>query len=115
MLTPEVQALLGQANYAYVSKDYKTAVDVFQQVIVKNPSVFQAWNSMGLIQEELGNIEKALQLFMVAAHLTPKDGALWKKLAVISKYVSALHMWKICPLLTVWLTGSLYAWQTTRI
>ncbi|KAF9575994.1 transcription factor TFIIIC subunit tfc4 [Mortierella alpina] len=85
VLTPEVQALLGQANYAYVSKDYKTAVDVFQQVIVKNPSVFQAWNSMGLIQEELGNIEKALQLFMVAAHLTPKDGALWKKLAVISK------------------------------
>ncbi|KAF9949323.1 transcription factor TFIIIC subunit tfc4 [Mortierella alpina] len=81
----KVQALLGQANYAYVSKDYKTAVDVFQQVIVKNPSVFQAWNSMGLIQEELGNIEKALQLFMVAAHLTPKDGALWKKLAVISK------------------------------
>ncbi|KAG0215651.1 transcription factor TFIIIC subunit tfc4 [Mortierella sp. GBA30] len=85
VLSPEVQNLLGAANNAYVIKDYKLAVDLFQQVIVKNPSVFQAWNNMGLIQEELGNIEKALQLFMVAAHLTPKDGALWKKLAVISK------------------------------
>ncbi|KAG0362893.1 transcription factor TFIIIC subunit tfc4 [Gamsiella multidivaricata] len=82
---PEIQKLLGMANHAYVSKDYKLAVDLFQQVIVTHPSVFQAWNIMGVIQEELGNTEKALQLYLVAAHLTPKDGALWKKLAVISK------------------------------
>ncbi|KAG0256692.1 transcription factor TFIIIC subunit tfc4 [Mortierella polycephala] len=82
---PEIQRLLGQANSAYVNKDYKEAVELFQQVIVTHPSVFQAWNIMGVIQEELGNTEKALQLYLVAAHLTPKDGALWKKLAVISK------------------------------
>ena len=82
---PEVQNLLGMANHAYVNRDYKQAVDLFQQVIVTHPSVFQAWNIMGVIQEELGNIEKALQLYLVAAHLTPKDGALWKKLAIISK------------------------------
>ncbi|KAF9363267.1 transcription factor TFIIIC subunit tfc4 [Mortierella sp. NVP85] len=82
---PEVQRLLGMANHAYVSRDYKQAVDLFQQVIVTHPNVFQAWNIMGVIQEELGNPEKALQLYLVAAHLTPKDGALWKKLAAISK------------------------------
>ncbi|KAF9100961.1 transcription factor TFIIIC subunit tfc4 [Mortierella sp. GBA35] len=82
---PEVQKLLGLANNAYVNKDYDQAVDLFQQVIVTHPNVFQAWNIMGVIQEELGNTEKALQLYLVAAHLTPKDGALWKKLAVISK------------------------------
>ncbi|KAF9913447.1 transcription factor TFIIIC subunit tfc4 [Lobosporangium transversale] len=82
---PEVQKLLGMANTAYVNKNYKEAVDLFQQVIVTHPSVFQAWNIMGVIQEELGNTEKALQLYLVAAHLTPKDAALWKKLAVISK------------------------------
>ncbi|KAF8941077.1 transcription factor TFIIIC subunit tfc4 [Dissophora ornata] len=82
---PEVQNLLGMANHAYVNRDYKQAVDLFQQVIVTHPSVFQAWNIMGVIQEELGNTEKALQLYLVAAHLTPKDGALWKKLAIISK------------------------------
>lgn len=84
---PEVQKLLGLANSAYVNRDYDQAVDYFQQVIVTHPNVFQAWNIMGVIQEELGNTEKALQLYLVAAHLTPKDGALWKKLAVISKYV----------------------------
>ncbi|KAF9904994.1 transcription factor TFIIIC subunit tfc4 [Linnemannia zychae] len=82
---PEVQKLLGLANNAYVNRDYDQAVDYFQQVIVTHPNVFQAWNIMGVIQEELGNTEKALQLYLVAAHLTPKDGALWKKLAVISK------------------------------
>ncbi|KAH7058247.1 hypothetical protein BKA57DRAFT_448865 [Linnemannia elongata] len=82
---PEVQKLLGLANNAYVNRDYDQAVDYFQQVIVTHPNVFQAWNIMGVIQEELGNTEKALQLYLVAAHLTPKDGSLWKKLAVISK------------------------------
>ncbi|KAK3848666.1 MAG: hypothetical protein J3R72DRAFT_360930, partial [Linnemannia gamsii] len=82
---PEVHKLLGLANNAYVNRDYDQAVDYFQQVIVTHPNVFQAWNIMGVIQEELGNTEKALQLYLVAAHLTPKDGALWKKLAVISK------------------------------
>ncbi|KAF9360432.1 transcription factor TFIIIC subunit tfc4 [Mortierella sp. AD094] len=82
---PEVQKLLGMANHAYVNRDYKEAVELYQQVIVNHANVFQAWNIMGVIQEELGNTEKALQLYLVAAHLTPKDGALWKKLAVISK------------------------------
>ncbi|KAF8979041.1 transcription factor TFIIIC subunit tfc4 [Entomortierella lignicola] len=82
---PEVQKLLGLANHAYVNRDYKEAVELYQQVIVNHANVFQAWNIMGVIQEELGNTEKALQLYLVAAHLTPKDGALWKKLAVISK------------------------------
>ncbi|KAG0326992.1 transcription factor TFIIIC subunit tfc4 [Dissophora globulifera] len=82
---PEVQKLLGMANNAYVNRDYRQAVDLFQQVIVTHPNVFEAWNVMGVIQEELGNTEKALQLYLVAAHLVPKDGALWKKLAVISK------------------------------
>ncbi|KAF9112233.1 transcription factor TFIIIC subunit tfc4 [Mortierella sp. AM989] len=86
---PEVQKLLGMANHAYVNRDYKEAVELFQQVIVNHANVFQAWNIMGVIQEELGNTEKALQLYLVAAHLTPRDGALWKKLAVISKNCGA--------------------------
>lgn len=81
-----MQRLLGLANSAYVNKEYKEAVELFQQVIIKDPRVFQAWNTMGVIQEELGNTEKALQLYLVAAHITPKDGDLWKKLAQISKY-----------------------------
>jgi len=80
------------ANNAYVNKEFNEAVELFQQVIVKDHRVFQAWNIMGVIQEELGNTEKALQLYLVGAHLTPKDGALWKKLAKISKYETALDI-----------------------
>jgi hypothetical protein len=35
----------------------------------------------------MGSPEKALQLYLVAAHLTPHDGALWKRLGLLSKSV----------------------------
>jgi hypothetical protein len=35
----------------------------------------------------MGCPEKALQLYLVAAHLTPHDGALWKRLGLLSKSV----------------------------
>jgi hypothetical protein len=42
---------------------------------------------LGTIQDEMGCPEKALQLYLVAAHLTPHDGALWKRLGLLSKLV----------------------------
>lgn len=40
---------------------------------------------MGLIYEELGDQQKALEFFMIAAHLTPRDSPLWKRLALLSR------------------------------
>ncbi|CAH1771186.1 436_t:CDS:2, partial [Entrophospora sp. SA101] len=70
----------GEANLHYVNRDYPKAIEVLQEVIKIDPNIHSAWFTLGTIQDEIGCLEKALQLYLVAAHLTPHDGALWKRL-----------------------------------
>ncbi|KAI8143750.1 hypothetical protein BJV82DRAFT_83730 [Fennellomyces sp. T-0311] len=83
-LPPEVKELLGKANELYITQDYGKAVDFLQNLITKYPNVHQAWNTLGLVHEEMGNNEKSLQLRMVAAHMNQNDANLWKELGVKS-------------------------------
>jgi tetratricopeptide (TPR) repeat protein len=79
-LSDEVKRVLGEANGLYVQRDYGSAVDLLQKVIKENPQAYPAWNTLGLVHEELGNSDKALQFRMTAALLT-NDNDLWKELA----------------------------------
>ncbi|CAJ0764593.1 12296_t:CDS:10 [Entrophospora sp. SA101] len=72
--------IVGEANLHYVNRDYPKAIEVLQEVIKIDPNIHSAWFTLGTIQDEIGCLEKALQLYLVAAHLTPHDGALWKRL-----------------------------------
>ncbi|KAI9254630.1 hypothetical protein BDA99DRAFT_162343 [Phascolomyces articulosus] len=83
-LAPEVKEMLGQANVLYISQDYGKAIDFLQNLITKYPNVYQAWNTLGLVHEEMGHRDKALQLRMVAAHMNQNDANLWKELGVKS-------------------------------
>ncbi|KAG2220363.1 hypothetical protein INT45_010749 [Circinella minor] len=88
-LAPEVKELLGEANLLYISQDYGKAIDFLQNLITKYPNVHQAWNTLGLVHEEMGHQDKALQLRMVAAHMNQSDSLLWKELGVKSINVNA--------------------------
>ncbi|CAJ0626021.1 10095_t:CDS:10, partial [Entrophospora sp. SA101] len=79
-LPPTLRAKVGEANLHYVNRDYPKAIEVLQEVIKIDPNIHSAWFTLGTIQDEIGCPEKALQLYLVAAHLTPHDGALWKRL-----------------------------------
>ncbi|KAI9029554.1 hypothetical protein CLU79DRAFT_810127 [Phycomyces nitens] len=83
-LSDEVKTLLGNANGLYIAKDYGAAIALLQDLITKHSNVHQAWNTLGLVHEEMGNKDKALQLRMVAAHMCGTDASLWKELAVKS-------------------------------
>ncbi|KAF7728472.1 transcription factor TFIIIC subunit tfc4 [Apophysomyces ossiformis] len=83
-LTEEVKNILGRANALYIAQDYGQAIDLLQTLITQHPNVYQGWNTLGLVHEEMGNTEKALQLRMVAAHMCQNDGALWKELGLKS-------------------------------
>lgn len=78
-LTDEVKRKLGEANGLYIARDYGAAIDILQEVIKDNPNAHPAWNTLGLVHEELGNKAKSLQLRMVAAHMC-NDTSLWKEL-----------------------------------
>ncbi|KAG0181852.1 transcription factor TFIIIC subunit tfc4 [Apophysomyces sp. BC1034] len=83
-LPEEVKNMLGRANALYIAQDYGQAIDLLQTLITQHPNVYQSWNTLGLVHEEMGNAEKALQLRMVAAHMCQKDGGLWKELGLKS-------------------------------
>ncbi|CAG8470622.1 4335_t:CDS:10, partial [Cetraspora pellucida] len=99
-LSPMLKKLLGDANLHYVNKEYPEAIAILQEVVKMDPNIHIAWFTLGTIQDEMGCPDKALQLYLVAAHLTPKDASLWKRLGLSSnpriRNQNALHQAIYC-------------------
>lgn len=49
------------------------------------PHVAAPYNTLGLIYEELGRPKDALQVYVLAAHFTPKDSGVWIRLVDMAK------------------------------
>ena len=81
VLSPEVQALLADANLAYVENRLRDAIPKLEEVIRIEPNVMAAWNTLGLIYDELGEEEKSIQCRIIGAHLQPGAVQEWKSLA----------------------------------
>ena len=80
-LSPEVKALLAQANIAYVEADLPGAIRQLEEVIRIEPTVRSAWYTLGMCFEEMGEEEKSIQCRIVGAHLTSNASDEWKTLA----------------------------------
>ncbi|CAG8449839.1 8678_t:CDS:10 [Ambispora leptoticha] len=95
-IPPEIRTLMGEANQHYINKEFSDAINVLQEVLKKDPNIYRAWHTLGLIHDEVGEPVKALQLYLVAAHLTPKNGEEWKRLGFLSKKQNALDQAIYC-------------------
>ncbi|KAJ7521433.1 hypothetical protein O6H91_19G054300 [Diphasiastrum complanatum] len=80
-LTPEVSKKLGEANLLYATSKFDEAVALLKDVVRLAPNVPDSYHTLGLLYDAMGDRKKALNFYMIAAHLTPKDVALWKRLA----------------------------------
>lgn len=89
-LPKDVSERLGRANGYYINHDYGQAIDLLQETITLYPDYSQPWNTLGLIHEEMGNATKALEVRMVAAHMSKNDASLWKELGLKSMQVLGL-------------------------
>ncbi|KAJ0961110.1 hypothetical protein J5N97_000925 [Dioscorea zingiberensis] len=79
-LNPEVTRKIGDATLHYASGDYDEAVPLLEEVVRIAPNLPTAYYILGLIYDATGNRQKALNFHMIAAHLSPKDPSLWRKL-----------------------------------
>jgi general transcription factor 3C polypeptide 3 (transcription factor C subunit 4) len=77
--------ILGNANLAYTLGNYSEAVQLLNCIIRECPTAPQPWLQLAMIHDELGEPLKALQVYLVAAHLTKKDADLWKRLGDMFK------------------------------
>ncbi|EHA8590046.1 putative general transcription factor 3C polypeptide 3 [Cocos nucifera] len=83
-LSPEVNRKIGDATLHYASGDYDEAIPLLEEVVRLAPNLPDAYYVLGLIYDAKGDKKKALNFHMIAAHLTPKDPSLWKKLVAWS-------------------------------
>ena len=83
-LPPNVSALMGQANVAYVQKQYPKAIELYLQVVQRAPASPEPYYSLGLVYEEQGDADRAASYFLIAAHLQARaEGELWRKIAAL--------------------------------
>jgi general transcription factor 3C polypeptide 3 (transcription factor C subunit 4) len=80
-LSPEVTRKLGEANLFYATGRFDEAVELLKEVVRLAPNVADSYHTLGLLYDAKGDRDKALNFYMIAAHLTPKDIVLWKRLA----------------------------------
>jgi len=71
---------MGDGNQAYVDGDVPKAIDDMQEVLRIEPRASQAWIVLARCYEDTGQNEKALQLWIMAAHLR-HDAEEWERLA----------------------------------
>ncbi|CCI40008.1 unnamed protein product [Albugo candida] len=84
-LSPELSAMLGEANMMYASHQYDQAIVMLKDFIKKAPTIPDPYHTLGVIYEDRNNKAKALQFFLIACTLTPGDAELWKHVGHIAK------------------------------
>ncbi|KAK9095770.1 hypothetical protein Sjap_021267 [Stephania japonica] len=84
-LSPIATRKLGEANLYYAKRQYEEAIRILKEVIMLAPNLSETYHTLGLIYEETGDKKKAINFYMLAAHLAPKEHAsLWKSLVALS-------------------------------
>ncbi|KAJ6360843.1 hypothetical protein OIU77_004794 [Salix suchowensis] len=79
-LGPEITRMLGDATLNYAHGNYEEALMVLSEVVKQAPLVADSYHTLGLVHKALGNTEKAMKFYRIAAFLRPKDSSLWKLL-----------------------------------
>jgi general transcription factor 3C polypeptide 3 (transcription factor C subunit 4) len=87
---------LAQANAHFVQQDYNAAIAVLQEIIRIEPNTKSAYHTLSAIHTELGSHEKALQLDIVAAHIVPREGGVWRDLGARSRQAGLLQQAIYC-------------------
>ncbi|KAI4378286.1 hypothetical protein MLD38_015784 [Melastoma candidum] len=83
-LSPEITQMLGNSTICYAYGQYEEAISVLNQVVKLAPNLPDPYHTLGLIYDALGNTKKAMDFYMIAAHLKSKDSSLWKLLFTLS-------------------------------
>lgn len=83
-LDPEVKLQLSKANEAFVNNDLDNALRLYSEVIKMDKNNFSAYKTLGEIYKMKNDLNKCSNIWLLAAHLNPKDVEFWKTVAELS-------------------------------
>ncbi|KAJ0713862.1 putative tetratricopeptide-like helical domain superfamily [Helianthus annuus] len=74
----EITRKLGDATQYFAHGRYEEAIPLLKEIIKALPNLPEPYHRLGLIYKTMGDKKKALNYYMLALPLTPKDVSLWK-------------------------------------
>ncbi|KAH3743287.1 general transcription factor 3C polypeptide 3 [Pelomyxa schiedti] len=80
-----VRQLVGEAHLLFIDGKHEKALELLHEAVRLAPTCPQLYNTMGCIFEKMKIPQKALDAFMIAAHMMPKDIELWKRLMEMAR------------------------------
>jgi general transcription factor 3C polypeptide 3 (transcription factor C subunit 4) len=80
-LSQETRALLGEANSAFIAGRYEEAEELANDILVKNNEIYAAYMLLSEIQLARDDTTASLVTMITAAHLRPREPALWHTIA----------------------------------
>lgn len=83
-LDPVVLNSLSQANEAFVRHDFLAALNLYLEVIKKDPKNFSAYKTIGEIYKLQGRIHECCNYWFLAANIHPWDSPFWASVAELS-------------------------------
>lgn len=96
-LTMELEKKMGDANSAYINQDFGRAVDILLHIIQSAPNAQAPYHTLGLIYEERGEKSKAIEAYLLAAHMSKRDWGLWKRVGALAQecaeWQHAVYCW----------------------
>ncbi|KAG7256877.1 hypothetical protein CRUP_036845 [Coryphaenoides rupestris] len=79
-----LRGLMGEANIRYARGEKDDAIVMCMEIIRQAPLAYEPFSTLAMIYEDNGDVDKALQFGLIAAHLNPSDCEEWVKLADMS-------------------------------
>ena len=76
--------MLGRANQCYVVQDLDNAQAILQEIIRIDHNVFAAWQLLGEVHQDRGDLDKCMIAWMTAAHLRQREPSIWQALVNLS-------------------------------
>lgn len=95
-LTPALSKLLDEATECYIDGKLEQAVGLLLDIIKQAPKAPAPYRTLGTIYESAGETKKALEAFMIAATLTPKDLNQWQEIAKMARENGNLRQTVYC-------------------
>lgn len=72
---------MSDAQSHFISGEFPEAIEILLEVVRLKPSIKLPYITLGVIHEEMGDMERALSYFMIAAHIEQDDTELWIDIA----------------------------------
>ena len=86
----EIRQMMISANKFFVKNDNNSCISVLKEILIKSPKNANAYFMIGLVFEEMKDLMKAYNFFLIASQLMKTNYLLWEKLYELSTTLNLL-------------------------